>query len=140
MISIMCRSLTYQLPLVYKQRNLWIETMIDLCTRNDDTWKKTSRWHVYYVIITMSTGAQVSYNMQACRKRGVGVGVGRGFSPQFLAKHLTLSQPGGTDYAHHSTMSPPGFSDLATGLYEQGNCVFFNYHELRSSFYFWPIT
>ena len=35
---------------------------------------------------------------------------------QFLAKQLTLSQPGGTDYAHHSTMSPPGFSDLATGL------------------------
>ena len=35
---------------------------------------------------------------------------------QFLAKQLTLSQPGGTDYAHHSTMSPPGLSDLATGL------------------------
>ena len=41
-----------------------------------------------------------------------------GFSPpQFLAKQLTLSQPGGADYAHHSTTSPPpGFSDLATGL------------------------
>ena len=36
--------------------------------------------------------------------------------PQILANQLTLSQPGGTDYAHHSTMSPPGFLDLATGL------------------------
>ena len=36
------------------------------CTRNDDTWKKTSRWHVYYVIITMSTGAQVSCNLYYC--------------------------------------------------------------------------
>ena len=31
---------------------------------------------------------------------------------QFLAKQLTLSQPGGTDYAHHSTMSPPDFQTL----------------------------
>ena len=37
-------------------------------------------------------------------------------APQFLAKQLTLSQPGGADYTHHSTTSPPGFSDLATGL------------------------
>ena len=42
---------------------------------------------------------------QARRKREAG----RALAPQFLAKHLTLSQPGGTDYAHHSTMSltPP---------------------------------
>ena len=46
---------------------------------------------------------------QARRKRGEA-------PSQFLAKQLTLSQPGGTDYVHHSTMSPPGFSDLATGL------------------------
>ena len=31
--------------------------------------------------------------------------------PQFLTDQLTLSQPGGADYAHHSTTSPPGFSD-----------------------------
>ena len=36
--------------------------------------------------------------------------------PQFLAKQLILSQPGGADYIHHCTTSPPGFSDLATGL------------------------
>ena len=36
--------------------------------------------------------------------------------PQFLTDQLTLSQPGGTDYAHHSNTSPPRFSDLATGL------------------------
>jgi hypothetical protein len=35
--------------------------------------------------------------------------------PQFLAEQLTLSQPGGADYTHHSTC-PPGFSDLATAL------------------------
>ena len=37
--------------------------------------------------------------------------------PQFFAEQLILSQPGGADYAHHSTTSPPpGFSDLATAL------------------------
>ena len=36
----------------------------------------------------------------------------------FLANQLTLSQPRGANYAHHSTTSPPGFSDLATGLPE----------------------
>ena len=56
------------------------------------------------------------YVQQACRKRG-GLGA---LGPQFLAKQLTLSQPGGTNYAHHSTMSPSRFSDLATGLYETG--------------------
>ena len=49
---------------------------------------------------------------QARRKRGAGGAV----APQFLAEQLTLSQPGGADYAHHSTMSPPGFSGLATAL------------------------
>ena len=52
---------------------------------------------------------------QGCRKRG------RALDPPVLAKQLTLSQPGGTDYAHHSTMSPPGFSDLATGLIKYEN-------------------
>ena len=41
--------------------------------------------------------------------------------PQFLTDQLTLSQPGGADYAHHSTTSPPGFSDLATGLEVKGS-------------------
>ena len=36
---------------------------------------------------------------------------------QGLTDQLTLSQPGGADYAHHSTTSPPGFSDLATALH-----------------------
>ena len=49
---------------------------------------------------------------QGCRQRGAW-----GLQPpQFLTDQLTLSQPGGADYAHHSTTSPPGFSDLATGL------------------------
>ena len=51
--------------------------------------------------------------MQARRKLG-GWGA---VAPQFLAKQLTLSQPGGgADYAHHSNPSRPGFSDLATAL------------------------
>ena len=37
---------------------------------------------------------------QARRKRGA-------VAPQFLAEQLTLYQPGGVDYAHHSTTSPP---------------------------------
>ena len=49
---------------------------------------------------------------QGCRQRGAW-----GLQPpQFLTDQLTLSQPGGADYAHHSTISPPVFSDLATGL------------------------
>ena len=36
--------------------------------------------------------------------------------PQILADHLTLSQPGGTDNAHHITTGTPGFSDLPTAL------------------------
>ena len=39
--------------------------------------------------------------------------------PQYLTDQLTLSQPGGADYARHSTNSPPGFSDLATGLHKK---------------------
>ena len=36
--------------------------------------------------------------------------------PQILADQLTLSQPGGTDYAHHITTGTPGYSDLPTAL------------------------
>ena len=36
--------------------------------------------------------------------------------PQILADQLTLSQPGGTDYAHLITTGTPGFSDLPTAL------------------------
>ena len=50
-----------------------------------------------------------------------------GFSPnQCLAEQLTLSQPGGADYAHHSTTSPLNFSDLATALCVKGNNFNFN--------------
>ena len=35
---------------------------------------------------------------------------------QILADHLTLFQPGGTDYAHLITTGTPGFSDLPTAL------------------------
>ena len=44
-----------------------------------------------------------------------------GPSQEFLAEQLTLSQPGGADYAHHNTTSPPGFSDLATALHTINN-------------------
>ena len=33
-----------------------------------------------------------------------------------MADQLTLSQPGGTDYAHLITTGRPGFSDLLTAL------------------------
>ena len=33
-----------------------------------------------------------------------------------MADQLTLSQPGGTDYAHLITTGTPGFSDLPTAL------------------------
>ena len=36
--------------------------------------------------------------------------------PQILADQLTLSQPGGTDYAHHINTGTPEFSDLPTAL------------------------
>ena len=39
-----------------------------------------------------------------------------GVHPQILADQLTLSQPGGTDYAHLITTGTPGFSDLPTAL------------------------
>ena len=48
---------------------------------------------------------------QACRPCP---GVRR--EPQILVDQLTLSQPGGVDYAHHITSGTPGFSDLPTAL------------------------
>ena len=36
--------------------------------------------------------------------------------PPFLADQLPLSQPGGADYAHHSTTFPLGFLTLAASL------------------------
>ena len=39
-----------------------------------------------------------------------------GVHPQILVDQLTLSQPGGADYAHHITTGTPGFSDLPTAL------------------------
>ena len=58
------------------------------------------------------------FTCQGCRKRWGrgGRGAAGGLSPQSLAEQLTPSQPGGTDYDHHSSKSPPGFSDLATAL------------------------
>ena len=44
-------------------------------------------------------------------------GQGGQLPPQILADQLTLSQPGGADYAHHSTTCPPGFLTLAASLY-----------------------
>ena len=40
--------------------------------------------------------------------------------PQILADQLTLSQPGGADYAHHITTGTPGFSDFPTALDSKG--------------------
>ena len=36
--------------------------------------------------------------------------------PQILVDQLTLSQPGGTDYAQQITTGTPGLSDLPTAL------------------------
>ena len=45
-------------------------------------------------------------------------GLGGLYPPQFLAKQLTLSQPGGTDYVHRITTCTPGFSDLPMDLFQ----------------------
>jgi hypothetical protein len=49
-------------------------------------------------------------------------GVGVPWHLQILANQLTLSQPGGTDYAHHITAGTPGFSDLPTALTSTNSC------------------
>ena len=45
-----------------------------------------------------------------------GPGLGGHETPQILTDQLTLSQQGGTDYAHHITTGPLGFLDLPTAL------------------------
>ena len=40
--------------------------------------------------------------------------------PKILAYQLTLSQPGGADYAIHITTGTPGFSDLSKSLHHIG--------------------
>ena len=46
---------------------------------------------------------------QACRLWGCR-------HPQILSDQLSLSQPGGTDYAQQITTGTPGLSDLPTAL------------------------
>ena len=46
----------------------------------------------------------------------VAVAHGVPWHPQILADQLTLSQPGGTDYAQQITTGTPGLSDLPTAL------------------------
>ena len=41
---------------------------------------------------------------------------GMPWHPQILSNQLTLSKPGGTDYAHLITTGTPGFLDLPTAL------------------------
>ena len=43
-------------------------------------------------------------------------GGGAPWHPQILADQLTLSQPGGTDYAYLITTDTSGFSDIPTTL------------------------
>ena len=43
-------------------------------------------------------------------------GAGGALAPQFLAKQLILSQPGGQILPTTVLRAPPGISDLATGL------------------------
>ena len=40
-----------------------------------------------------------------------------GVHPKVLADQLTLSQPGGADYAHQITTGTPGFSNFLTALF-----------------------
>ena len=67
------------------------------------TWEMLDLVKVYIPIVTL----------QGCSKGG---GRGAAAPPQILADQLTLSQPGGTDYAHLITTGTPGFSDLPTAL------------------------
>ena len=52
------------------------------------------------------------YILQARRKWGAGGAL----APQFLAKQLTLSQPGGQIMPTTVIQAPPGFSDLAKAM------------------------
>ena len=46
---------------------------------------------------------------QACRPRGCRGVMAPPEHPQILADQLTLSQPGGADYAHQIMLAPPEF-------------------------------
>ena len=71
--------------------------------------------HVLKKIVHMLCVITILNDQHMCR--AVARGGLWGLQPsQCLAEQLTLSQPGGADYAHHSTTSPPKFSDLATAL------------------------
>ena len=48
--------------------------------------------------------------------------------PQILADQLTLSQPGGADYARHITTGTRRFSDLPTALQEDLASIYYMYH------------
>ena len=50
--------------------------------------------------------------------------------PHFFADQLTLSQTGGTDYAHLITTGTPGFLDLPTALLLCGKLVLEQCHEI----------
>ena len=55
-------------------------------------------------------------NLVYIRRSVVPGSAGGGMAPQILTNQLTLSEPGGTNYAHHINTWTPGFSDLPTAL------------------------
>ena len=66
-----------------------------------DTWKSANRTlfrllSVYIIVVALLLLSL----LQACRSQGAN-------SPQILADHLTLYQPGGAGYAHHITTGTP---------------------------------
>ena len=68
-----------------------------------------------------------------------GEGQGGQLPPQILADQLTLSQPGGADYAHHSTTCPPGFLTLAASLHFIYQCTYL-FYMFSSAAYYLPIS
>ena len=52
-----------------------------------------------------------------CRGVASGGAGGATAPPRNLADQLTLFEPGGADFATHTTASPPGFKKLSTPLY-----------------------
>ena len=75
--------------------------------------KITSSPPLHYAALRGCLVVEVFCLLQGCCKRGA-----EGASaPQFLAKQLTLSQPGGQIMPTTVIQAPPGFSDLATALY-----------------------
>jgi hypothetical protein len=66
-------------------------------------------------IVKAFSGAK-AHHLFVSRPVGAGAAGGVPWHPQILSDQLTLSQPGGADYAHHFTTGTPGFSDLPTAL------------------------